>query len=822
MAKNSDQQTQQILAALDVAEEYSALGLDLNGSTPSSEGWIDCHAYGRDDRNASAGINVRTGRYKDHGGDGDNLSLWDFAVKCGRFADWKEARQYYADKVGVKLGGKKKKKEPDENLTFMKWCEPLVDLWCRHKQPVTATAVQAAGGQLARYRDQYTVIALPVYGPQLTSAPPCGYVLYNITGGPLPVFHRKGEDPTWEKMKTTGGSESGVMGMVDLVAITMKPSTVQAIWKTEGPSDMMALWSVTTVEERQHNAVICNSGGANEHPKPWVVDLFADRRAVVVHDADTPGQSGAEKWTSAIARKAKIVHNVRLPYEVQPKHGKDLRDYFGDGHTFLDLIELAKKSTPTDAKEPEAFEADDDPHRLAGVFLKRLSPTNSLRYWQEEWWQWDEYRYQKIKRHEIRARVTQSIKKEFDRLNIESQEDSKSDGDRRCKKVTRATAGNAIGAMEGEQFIQDATDQQSWIDGPAPGPSKNYIALQNGVLDLDELLSNMRKGVLDPGVIHDRSLRWFSPVCLPYEFDAKAHCPRWKSILNQNLEEDRERIELLQEWAGYLLTADTGQQKFMVHEGEGSNGKSVYCAAIEAMIGQDNTSHVPLEIFSQRFALTETLGKLVNIAADCGEIDAVAEGHLKSFTSGDRMFFDRKGIQGISATPTARMMMATNSRPRFSDKSSGIWRRMILVPWRIQIMDADKIRNMDKPQWWEASGELPGILNWAIAGLYRLRDQGHFTQSSVCDAALAEYRSESNPAMIFLADTCQESPYSSTQTLELYKEYRKWCDSNGYKPLGERMLGKQVKRQFPSCQKRRLGSDGDRVTVYEGIKTNIF
>ena len=81
-----------------------------------------------------------------------------------------------------------------------------------------------------------------------------------------------------------------------------------------------------------------------------------------------------------------------------------------------------------------------------------------------------------------------------------------------------------------------------------------------------------------------------------------------------------------------------------------------------------------------RFALTPTLGKLANIASEVGEIDRVAEGFLKSFTAGDMMTFDRKHVAPIEALPTARLILSTNNRPRFSDRSGGLWRRMICCP----------------------------------------------------------------------------------------------------------------------------------------------
>ena len=224
-----------------------------------------------------------------------------------------------------------------------------------------------------------------------------------------------------------------------------------------------------------------------------------------------------------------------------------------------------------------------------------------------------------------------------------------------------------------------------------------------------------------------------------------------------------------------------------------------------------------MELFGQRFAITDTLGKLANMAADCGELDRVAEGHLKSFTSGDRMYFDRKGLPGLSATPTARMMLATNNRPRFSDRSSGLWRRMLLVPFRIEVSAKVRIMGMDKPEWWLKSGELPGIFNWAIAGLYRLRQQGRFTEPALCRQHLEDYRTEVNPARAFLGEACEKNSLGEVSTSDLYAAYKKWCSENGYRPLGERQFGKEVFRRFPGVQKKKLRDGDERTRIYSGI-----
>jgi len=79
-------------------------------------------------------------------------------------------------------------------------------------------------------------------------------------------------------------------------------------------------------------------------------------------------------------------------------------------------------------------------------------------------------------------------------------------------------------------------------------------------------------------------------------------------------------------------------------EGAGSNGKTVYLAGIEGILGFDNCSFVSLEMFGERFQINSTLGKLANICGDVGELDKVAEGHIKQFTDGNPMQFERKNF----------------------------------------------------------------------------------------------------------------------------------------------------------------------------------
>jgi P4 family phage/plasmid primase-like protien len=741
--------------------------------------------------------------------------------------------------------------DPAEHLEFQPWDEStelLASYWCLAKPPITLSAIRAVGGQVARYRGQYTVIALPVHGearfqPGGESAKPVGWSLYNITGGLLPKFSRAAAGQPakidWVKVKLTFGSSPGII--TDLSRLQSAVS-VDA-WKVEGPSDLLAALSFPDLPPNSPGPapiILTNANGAKENPPAWVLSLFTGHRGRCLHDADKPGQLGAIGWTDersgrkhvgwapAIASIAADARNVVLPYPIADDHGPDLRDFANSGRTYADLLALAELAAvipqqPIDPPEPQPLEEADDPHRLARANIARYSDeTNGGRivYWREEWYTWKPARgcYRIIKEKEFQAKITASIKAEFNRLWQEDtaryeektkQADYDWDSDKgppKARRVTRSLVANVLSATASLVCLPASIELMTWIgdpSNPAPPPARErrpYIAVSNGVIDLERLLADAEESEC----VLPLSPNWFSTVRLPYAFDPAAKCPKWEAFLERNLQLDPERIKIVQEWAGYCLTTDSGQQKFLALEGEGSNGKSVFCAGLTAMLGADNCSHLGLESFGPDFDKADMIGKLVNICADVGEVDKLAEGHLKSFTSGDVVHFKRKHISGISCIPTARLIISFNNRPRFSDRSFGIWRRMLLIPWLVEIGERDRIPNMDKAWWWEKQGELPGMFNWALIGLSRLRAQGRFTDSAIGREALDDYRDESNPARAFLREHFQESETSSIRCSLVYHFYCKWCTQTGHKPFGDRVFGREIKRVFKKSERKRV------------------
>lgn len=478
------------------------------------------------------------------------------------------------------------------------------------------------------------------------------------------------------------------------------------------------------------------------------------------------------------------------------------------------------------------IKAEDDPYRLAEIFLDLHThdspegPIHKIRYYRESFHRWDGKHWRALSETELAAAVTETTESEFQRQNLESLRFVQPNKPAPvAKKTTCGLVTNVINAIKAATILPDQIDQPAWVINrhiADPSRVRSLISVQNGILDvaaaIDDQSAFPPPSSPSAAALRQHSPALFSPVVLPCDFNPSAECPRWQEFLSTNFQDDEDLIAILQQWFGYCLGTSQSHQKFLLMEGEGRNGKSVICAALTALLGPPNVSHVPLEFFGEKHALISTLGKLANIASEIGEIDRVAEGVLKAFTAGDRMPFEPKFKSIIEAIPTAKLVFATNNRPRFSDRSAGLWRRMILLPLHYQVPEDRVVLGMDQPSFWLESGELPGILNWAIAGAAALRRQGCFSSSDASASALSDYRMEANPARQFLAESYIANPEWYVTASAVYQSYVAWCKSQGCSPLNAANFGREVRRAFPQVDRRRHRIEGVFTWVYHGVQ----
>ena len=438
-----------------------------------------------------------------------------------------------------------------------------------------------------------------------------------------------------------------------------------------------------------------------------------------------------------------------------------------------------------------------DPYRLARRFAEKLQ----VRYWRDEFWVWQptQYRYRRVTEQDLKARVAALLKQEIDARSL-------TQGDY-AAHVTVARVNNILAALKGHVLVEGSVEMPVWLKGSGP----QMLAFQNGLVSVDEAL-----GDVSAPAIHPHSPDWFNDSVFPFAFDVMAEAPLWEAFLDHVLEGDAERIAVIQELFGYCVIPGNSFHKFFLFEGQGANGKSVGLKMLEAMLGRENISSVPLGLFGERFQLVSTIGKLANIAPEADSSDKPHIGMLKAFTAGDTITIDRKNLTSVQVVPTAKLVIAANSRPTFVDRSEGLWRRLVPVPFNVTIPEEKQDKRLTE----KLAKELPGIFNWALKGLKRLHLQGRFTESTMVKAATEEYKLECNPVRLFLADVGLQADASEEKFVEvtdLYGGYAQWSKANGFQALNASNFGKELRKSFPKVKRTQRTVHGRRMSVYLGV-----
>ncbi len=429
----------------------------------------------------------------------------------------------------------------------------------------------------------------------------------------------------------------------------------------------------------------------------------------------------------------------------------------------------------------------------------------TLRSWRDEFYRYDSGRYVKVSDAEMRV----LIKAHLHDLNIDTQLDPNAPEIR----ITTHAVNNIMLCIKGMDGVHlpETRELNTWDNG-FERVGIQTIPFENGLLTIQN----------GESFLAEHTPKYFSMVQLPYEYDPDAKCHRVEDFLVDVLGGDLELMELVQQWFGYLLTPDLKAQKFLLCVGEGANGKGVLFELTERMVGRENCSHVPLANFGDQFVLVQTLGKVLNVTSESSSaVSKFAETTLKNFTAGDTMSFQRKFRDPIEAKPTAKVQIATNQLPKFHDKTQGIWRRMLFVPFDKTIPEDEQNPNLAD----ELAAELPGFFNFALDGMRSLAEKG-FVKPAKCQNAIEDYKRLTNPCRPFLLDNFSvhghdpllaQGADAGTTCDETYRYYVQWCVRNGHRPVSNTNFGKDLKRILPDVEKIRTTIEGKQVNVYAGL-----
>jgi putative DNA primase/helicase len=317
----------------------------------------------------------------------------------------------------------------------------------------------------------------------------------------------------------------------------------------------------------------------------------------------------------------------------------------------------------------------------------------------------------------------------------------------------------------------------------------------NGTIDL-------RTGALQP---HDRtqSITKLAPVM----FDAEAECPTFLGFLARVLP-DAEVRRFLRYMTGYGMTGSTVEQCLAFLYGGGANGKSTFLDTIQEMLGDYAQTAAP-DLLTSRGGdrhpteLADLFGARWVSSIEVDEGKRLAETLVKQMSGGDKMKARFMRTDFFQWAPTHKLFLAANHKPEIRGTDYAIWRRIRLIPFTVTIPENERDGNLGE----KLIAELPGILNWAIAGCLDWQRYGLGVPAAIREAT-EEYREEQDILAKFIDERCVIDAQAWVVSGTLYAVYMAWCKSSGEEPVSNTAFGKRLTERGFVANRR---SNGERI-----------
>ncbi len=315
----------------------------------------------------------------------------------------------------------------------------------------------------------------------------------------------------------------------------------------------------------------------------------------------------------------------------------------------------------------------------------------------------------------------------------------------------------------------------------------------------------------------------FITKMMPVAHDPSGKCPLFDAVM-ERIQPNAEIRGFLQRWYG-LSMSRLEFQGFVFLFGDGANGKSLLNELMARMMG-DYASKAKIESLTGHNRrgggdatpdLMPLLGARMAHAAEPEEGQRLQEAVIKELTGGESMLVRNLHSDFVEMKPRFKLTVSGNHKPEIRGTDLGIWRRVKLVPFDVQIPEAERDEHLGDKLWQERSG----ILNWLVEGLLQYLEGG-LQEPAAVQAATDEYRAESDPTGTFLRECCVvdgSEPYLSAR--DLINGFNYWMELKG-EARWERKASLRFKH---NCEKYRDPATGKRygeakrtVTGYTGIR----
>lgn len=324
--------------------------------------------------------------------------------------------------------------------------------------------------------------------------------------------------------------------------------------------------------------------------------------------------------------------------------------------------------------------------------------------------------------------------------------------------------------------------------------SETGISVASNELDRDPWLLNCSNGTVDlrTGKLQAHRREDLCTRMIPVAFDPAATCPTFTSFLAQVMPNIETR-EYLGRCIGYAASGVIREHVFPVLWGQtGRNGKGTLVEAVFSALGPYATALPNDVILESRNdphpnMFAQLLGVRFGVAAELRPSDKLNEGMLKKLTGGDSIRARYMGGEFFSFSPTQKLFLQTNYKPRVRGGDPALWARMRVIPFGVSFVGREDLTLKER-----LLRELPGILALIVRWCLDWQRLGLVAPAEVLEAT-ADYREESDRVGQFLEERTEKAAMARCPAGALWREFRTWCEGRGESPGAQNAFGTEVK-----------------------------
>lgn len=338
----------------------------------------------------------------------------------------------------------------------------------------------------------------------------------------------------------------------------------------------------------------------------------------------------------------------------------------------------------------------------------------------------------------------------------------------------------------------------------------DYLNCQNGVI-------NLRNGELLP---HDSNFLMTKCSFAEYDNQSGKQPELWLKFLDDVTNGNKELQNYLQKCVGYSLTGSIREQCAFFLYGMGNNGKSTFLDTISDLLGGYSSNVQPETIMlkgSSNGGANSDIARLKSARFVTSEEPTegvrLNEGLVKQLTGGGKVTCRFLYGDEFEYEPEFKIWIGTNHKPVIRGTDVGIWRRIRLIPFEVNIPK----EKVDKNLKYKLRKELPQILKWAVDGCMKWQKEG-LNMPKCVESATEEYKQEMD-ALASFCNACIEVDYVNGEKIPattLFEIYSSWADNNNEYTMSSRKFFTEIAKKLPE---KKRGASG---ISYTNIKLTDY